>query len=142
MKLMLGNTPVKKMMIHNDTQDATIQPTCMQVGEIGYARGQKIVGTGKAFAYSFYGGIITNITYPAKHRINTVIISSSLYPIKMNMSIVGIQNSDDVSNLTVGTISINGSDYPITLTINDTGFTFYCEKTITLQGFCGKDEYI
>ena len=142
MKLMLGNTPVKKMMIHNDTQDATIQPSCIQVGEIGYARGQKIIGTGKAFAYSLYGNIMTNITYPAIHKINTVIISSSLYPIKMNISIIEIQNSEDVSNLTVGTISIDGTDYPITLTINDNGFKFNCEKTMKLQGFCGKDEYI
>ena len=139
---MKGGTPIKKTMIHNDTQDATIQPACMQVGEIGYARGQKIVGTGKAFAYSFYGGIITNIPYSIQHRINTVIISSSLYPMKMNMGIMEIQNRENISNLTVGVISINGNDYPITLNINDNSFTFYCEKTIELQGFCGKDEYI
>ena len=146
MKMIYGGTPVNSMKVKHyeiDTNSATVQPSDMQAGVTCFARGEKITGTGKAFAFVFCGGIITNTPYSFPLcGVNTIIISSFSNPIKMDMSINDIRQNETISNLTIGTISIDGIDYPISVTVDDTGFIFYCEKTIEIQGFCGKDEHI
>lgn len=146
MKLIYGGVPYNTTKVNHyeiDTNSATVQPSDLQAGVTCFARGERVVGTGKAFAFAFYGDIITNIPYSFPLcGVNTIIISSFSNPIKMNMSINDIRQNKTISNLAIGMISINGINYPISVTVDDTGFTFHCEEMIAIQGFCGKDEHI
>lgn len=142
MKLMLGGTPVKKMMIHNDTMDATMVASDLQAGVTAYANGQKVTGTGKSFEFASYGAMETNSIEFVPTLINTIEVASINYPIKSSIALYDVKNIDFTVEQNVGTVIINGINYPISVSINNNILTLKCEKTITLEVFLGKDNYI
>lgn len=142
---MYGNVPVKSMNIHHfemDTNDATLKPYDMQTGVTAYAKGQKVIGTGKAFEFASYGSMETNSMDFVPSLINTVEIGSVDYPIKSSITFNNMKNINFAIEQDVGTVTVDGAEYPITITIENSILTFNCEKTITLQFFYGKDNYI
>lgn len=142
MKLMLGGTPVKKMMIHNDTMDATMVASDMQAGVTAYANGQKITGTGKSFEFASYGSFLTNEIDYVPSDINVVLISSINNPIQHTIALKEMKNKDFSSSLEIGRVFIDNSYYPIYVEVNDNLISITCEKSITLEVFYGKDNYV
>lgn len=142
MKLMLGNTPVKKMMIHNDTQDATMVASDLQAGVTCYAKGQKVTGTGKSFEFAQYGKINTNVSIYCPVIINVIEISSLDYPIKMSVALPDMHALDFSIVQTIGHVIVDNIEYPITAQVNGVILKLACEKTVALQVFYGKDNYI
>ena len=55
MKMYLGDVPVKALYTHTDTDEGNITAPDMQSGMIAFAKGVKLTGTGKAFAFASYG---------------------------------------------------------------------------------------
>lgn len=142
MKLMLGNTPVKKMMIHNDTQDATMVASDLQAGVTCYAKGQKVVGTGKSFEFANYGSLRTNLSRFVPSDINVIEISSTEYPVKMSLTLDSIQGADFSTPQQIGTVIIDGVEYALTVSVVSNILKFVCDKTFYLQVFYGKDNYV
>lgn len=142
MKLMLGGTPVKKMMIHNDTMDATMVASDLQAGVTAYANGQKVTGTGKSFSFASYGKWKTNESNFIPMNINTVQIGSMDYPVRMTISISGSHSYNFATPQEVAEVVINGIAYPMTVSVQNGEILVTCEKTIDIQFFIGKDEYI
>lgn len=142
MKLMLGNTPVKKMMIHNDTQDATMVASDLQAGVTCYAKGQKVTGTGKAFSFATYGSWKTNRPNFIPTIINTMQVGSIDYPIRMTISMTEMPYVDFSVVQNIAEVTLDGVIYPITVSINNGMLTVACEKTINIELFLGKDEYV
>ena len=142
MKLMLGNTPVKKMMIHNDTQDATMVASDLQAGVTCYAKGQKVTGTGKSFSTATYGGWMTNVPDFIFSDINTVQVGSVDHPVKMATSMIETHYYDFSTPKKVADVVIDGVSYPISLSVQGGEFIFSCDKTINIELFIGKDEYV
>ena len=143
MQIALGDNKIKALMIHNDTSDATLKASDMQAGVTGYANGQKLTGTGKAFAFAMYGNVSSTdmITLPVD-TINTIIISSAVNPVKMAADAVTLRSYDFSTDKQVATVTVNGTDYPITMRIAGGILTFGCSQKVTLQVFIGKDEYV
>ena len=142
MKLMLGNTPVKKMMIHNDTQDATMVASDLQAGVTCYAKGQKVTGTGKCFSFAVYGSFPTNRAIPIPETINVILIGSTDYFVKMAHYVSDLTAMDFSSPVVVATITIDGTDYPISVSVVSNLLTVSCSKAINLEIFYGKDNYL
>lgn len=142
MKLMLGGTPVKKMMIHNDTMDATMVASDMQAGVTAYANGQKITGTGKSFEFANYGGLVTNTNRFIPNDINVIEITSINYPIKANFELQSMKDVDFSNTQNIATVLIDGSEYDLMLSAKSNILTISCDKTIELQVFYGKDNYV
>lgn len=142
MKLMLGNTPVKKMMIHNDTQDATVVPSDLQAGVTCYAKGQKVTGSGKSFEFACCGAYETNIIDFVPTNINVIQIGSLDYPIKMTVSLEDIKTLDFTTAQQVAEVFIGEATYPITVSVQDGIFDIACGQTINIQLFYGKDNYV
>lgn len=142
MKLMLGGTPVKKMMIHNDTQDATMVASDMQAGVTAYANGQKVIGTGKSFEFANYGDLDTNLNRFIPGDINVIQITSMDYPIKSNIALQSVKNVDFSTEQTVATILINNVEYNLLVSVKSNMLKISCDKTVTLQVFYGKDNYV
>ena len=142
MKLMLGNTPVKKMMIHNDTQDATMVASDLQAGVTCYAKGQKVTGTGKCFSFAAYGSWKTNVPDFIFSDINTVQIGSVDHPMKMTMPMNETRYYDFSTPQQVAEVIVDGVSYPVTVSVQDGEFLVSCDKTINIQLFIGKDEYV
>lgn len=142
MKLMLGNTPVKKMMVHNDTQDATMVASDLQAGVTAYAGGRKITGTGKCFSFASYGTMPTNFPIPIRSDINIIRVASSDYPIQMVIPLGNILNTDFSTIQTVANITINETIHPITIKVSSKMLTVGCNQNIKLELFYGKDEYV
>lgn len=144
-KLMYGNVPVKSLNIHHfemDTNDASLQPSDMQAGITAYARGQKVVGTGKAFSFAMYGRCSSNEIIPIPvNTVNTVLISADSYATKMAKTILELQELDFTIPQTVANVSIDGTDYAVTVQASSGVITVACDKTVTLQVLFGKDEY-
>lgn len=141
MKLMLGNTPVKKMMIHNDTQDATMVASDLQSGVTCYAKGQKVTGTGKSFEFAQYGKTYLNFPIVVPSNINVFEVASTDYPIKMLFSINNIKNIDFSSKKDVAKVIIDNEEYMISLLVSGNIMTIYCDKSVSLEVFYGKDNY-
>jgi hypothetical protein len=142
MKLMLGNTPVKKMMIHNDTQDATMVASDLQAGVTCYAKGQKVTGTGKCFSFATYGSMPTNFPLPISSGINIIRVASVEYPVQMLMPLGSMKNTDFSATQTVANVTINNISFPITVIVSSGVLTVGCSETIELELFYGKDEYV
>ena len=144
MKLMYGSVPVKSMNIHHfemDTNSATVQASDMQAGVTCFARGQKVVGTGKCFEFANYGVSRTNVSEYIPTSINVVEITSLDYPIKSSIAFSNMIDIDFTTEQVVGVVVVDDVEYPITAKIEGYFLTFGCEKTITLQSFYGKDRY-
>lgn len=145
MKLIYGGTPVNSMKIKHyevSTSDATVQPSDVQAGVTYYARGVKGVGTGKAFEFAWYGAMETNIPNYAPALINIIEITSIDYPIRNLFALNNMKNIDFSIEQTIGVVTIDGAEYPITAKSDGVLLTLSCEKSITLQVFCGRDKYV
>ena len=142
MKLMLGGTPVKKMMIHNDTMDATMVASDLQAGVTAYANGLKVTGTGKSFEFAFYGKHKTNVAQYIPTSINVIKISSLEHPIKLIVALNNMKDLDFTIAQTIASVIIDNIEYDITVQAVNNFLTISCEQTINLQVFYGKDNYV
>lgn len=145
MKLCLGSTPVKSLNIRKldvDTNDATIVASDMQSGSIAYAKGQKVTGTGKAFAFASYGNLKTNVAIPVPNAINAIEISSLDYPVQMLVALSEMKSVDFTIENTIANAMVNGETCPITAQVADGNLTLGCSQSISLQVFYGKDEHV
>lgn len=145
MKLCLGNTPVKSINIRKldvDTNDATIVASDMQSGSVAYAKGQKVTGTGKAFAFASYGTQKTNVAIPVPSAINAIEISCLDYPVQMLVALSGMKDVDFTTENAIANVVINGVTHPITVQVADGNLTLSCTQTLTLEVFYGKDEHV
>ena len=145
MKMIYGNTPIKSLNIRHyemDTNSATVQPSDLQAGVTAYARGQKVTGSGKAFAFALYGGCSSNSLIPIPvSTINTVLISASSHTTKMNKTALELQKLDFTVPQEVAVINVDNVDYVVTVQAANNMITLHCDKTVTLQFLFGKDEY-
>lgn len=145
MKMFYGNIPVNSMKIKHyelSTSDATVQPSDLQSGITCYARGKKVTGTGKAFEFAMYGKAYTNTQLFSPSIINIIKISCLDYPVKSSMGLNVMGGTDFSSIQTIGYVIIDDIEYPITAQVNGDILTLFCEKTIELQYFYGKDLYV
>ena len=147
MKMYLGDTPIKLMNIKHyelDTNDATMVASDLQSGVTCYAKGKKVIGTGKSFEFAHYGGFETNSMNYIPSIINVIEIASVDYPIKSLVDLNSMKNgSFDFSiEQPIGMVVIDNTEYPITLNIDGSILKLNCEKIITLQVFLGKDNYV
>lgn len=141
MKLMKGGMPIKKTMIHNDTQDATMVASDLQAGVTAYSKGQKIVGTGKCFSFAIYGSMYTNRPWIIPTTINIIEIGCSTNPVQLSKELNSMVNVNFTEPQDVASIVIDGVSYPITVSVVNNKLTISCEKSVKLQVFYGKDEY-
>ena len=142
MKLMKGSTPIKKTMIHKDTQDATMVASDLQSGVTCYAKGQKVTGTGKSFEFACYGTHETNLIDFVPTPINVIQIGSLDYPVRMTVALNNMKTLDFTSAQKVAEVLIGEIVYPITVSVQDGILDIACEQTINLEVFYGKDNYV
>ena len=145
MKLVYGNTPVKSLNINyfeRNTNDCDMIASDLQAGKTAVARGQKITGTGKAFSFASYGQWNTNESNIVPTVINTIQIGSVNYPVRMLVPLADMAYLDFSENQEIAEIVIDGTAYPMTVSVQDMEFLITCEKTIEIQLFIGKDEYV
>ena len=142
MKMYLGNVPVKSLYTHTDTDEGNITAPDMQSGMIAFAKGVKLTGTGKAFAFASYGQISTNKACPVPSIINFIEVSSLTYPVKMNIALSSMKNTDFSTIQKIGAVTINGTAYDITAQVSNNMLTVGCSKDINLEVFYGRDEHV
>ena len=145
MKMMYNGVPIKSLNIKHyemSTQDATLRESDMQAGVTAYARGRKITGTGKSFEFASYGTTRTNMADFVPAQINVIEVASINYPIRSLIAFDNMYDIDFSTEQTIGMVTIDGVEYPITSQFNGFIFTLKCEKTIDLEVFLGKDNYI
>lgn len=145
MKMMYGNTPVKSLNVHHfemDTNDATLISSDLQAGVTAYARGQKIIGTGKSFEFARYGIVPTNINTYVPTNINIIEVSSSVYPVKLAMDLSLMHTIDFSNEQKIATIIINDSEHDLSVSVQSNIMKISCDESVQLQVFYGKDNYI
>lgn len=145
MKMFLGNTPVSSLNVHHfemNTNDATMFASDLQAGVTGYARGQKVVGTGRCFEFANYGGFKTNNPIYIPTEINVIEIASTEYPIKHSIALNNMSGLDFSTQKTIGTVVISNVEYPINVQVSSNILNISCDQTITLEVFYGKDKYV
>ena len=145
MKLMYGGTPVKALNINyfeQDTNDATMIASDLQAGVTCYARGQKVIGTGRCFEFASYGAWMTNVPLVVPSMINVVEINSATYPIRTIIPMRQTTLVDFATSQTIAEVIINGTTHPIIASVQNGMLTISCEQTIDIELFYGKDRYI
>lgn len=142
MKMYLGDVPVKSLYAHTDTDEGNITAPDMQSGMIAFAKGVKLTGTGKAFAFASYGQISTNKALPVPSIINFIEVSSLTYPVKTNIALSSMKNTDFSTIQKIGAVTINGTAYDITAQVSNNMLTVGCSKDIDLEVFYGRDEHV
>lgn len=142
MKLYLGDTPVKALYSHTDSDDATIVASDMQSGMTAYAKGRKVTGTGKAFAFAVYGAVKTNFPLAVPSAINVIEIASTDYPVKIKSALNTMKDTDFSTAQTIGSVTIDSVEYPITAKVESNTLTVGCSKSIDLEAFYGKDDHV
>ena len=145
MKMIYGGTPVNSMKVRHyevNTNGATTVPSAVQAGLTYFANGRQEVGTGKSFSFASYGTWTTNESNFIPMDINTVQICSTDYPVRMTTSITIARSYDFTTPQQVAEVIIDGEVYPMLVSVQDGEFLVTCEKTINIEFFIGKDEYI
>lgn len=142
MKMYLGDVPVKALYTHTDTDEGNITAPDMQSGMIAFAKGVKLTGTGKAFAFAAYGQMSTNEAWPVPSIINVIEVSSLTYPVKTNIALSSMKNTNFSTIQKIGAVTINGTAYDITAQVSNNMLTVGCSKDIGLEVFCGRDEHV
>lgn len=142
MKMYLGDVPVKALYTHTDTDEGNITAPDMQSGMIAFAKGVKLTGTGKAFAFASYGQMPTNKAWPVPSIINVIEVSSLTYPVKTNIALSSMKNTNFSTIQKIGSVTINGTAYDITAQVSNNMLTVGCSKDINLEVFYGRDEHV
>jgi hypothetical protein len=145
MKLVYGNVPVKSLNLNyfeRNTNDCDMIASDLQAGKTAVARGEKITGTGKSFEFARYGEFTTNQTDYIPTNINTILISSSDVPLKFEGSLDAMKNQDFTTSTMVGSILVDNVFYPVYVAVDGNFISTTCEKTVLLQVFFGKDNYV
>lgn len=142
MKMYLGDVPVKALYTHTDTDEGNITAPDMQSGMIAFAKGVKLTGTGKAFAFASYGQMSTNKALPVPSIINFIEVSSLTYPVKTNIALSSMKNTNFSTIQKIGAVTINGTAYDITAQVSNNMLTVGCSKDISLEVFYGRDEHV
>lgn len=142
MKMYLGDVPVKALYTHTDTDEGNITAPDMQSGMIAFAKGVKLTGTGKAFAFASHGQMSTNKAWPVPSIINFIEVSSLTYPVKTNIALSSMKNTDFSTIQKIGAVTINGTAYDITAQVSNNMLTVGCSKDIDLEVFYGRDEHV
>ena len=145
MKMFYGNAPVKSLNIKHfemDTNSATVQPSDLQSGVTCFARGQKVTGTGKSFEFAYYGGVKTNLAQYIPTDINVIEIASTSNPVQLNVIMNEMRNVDFTIPQSIANIIVDGTSYPLIVEASNNFLTISCDKTITLEVFYGKDNYV
>lgn len=142
MKMYLGDVPVKALYTHTDTDEGNITAPDMQSGMIAFAKGVKLTGTGRAFAFASYGQMPTNTAWPVPSIINFIEVSSLTYPVKTNIALSSMKNTNFSTIQKIGAVTINGTAYDITAQVSNNMLTVGCSKDISLEVFYGRDEHV
>lgn len=142
MKMYLGDVPVKALYTHTDTDEGNITAPDMQSGMIAFAKGVKLTGTGKAFAFASYGQMPTNEAWPVPSIINVIEVSSLTYPVKTNIALSSMKNTNFSTIQKIGAVTINGTAYDITAQVSNNMLTVGYSKDISLEVFYGRDEHV
>lgn len=144
MKMIYGGTPVKSLKVKHyeiSTNDCDMIASDLQAGKTAVARGQKIIGTGKCFSFAFYGSIPTNLPWIIPSDFNVIEIACVEYPVQHQILLKDMKDVDFNTEQNIATITINDNVYQIIASFVDGALNLNCDESITLQVFCGKDEY-
>lgn len=145
MKMMYGGTPVSSMKVKHyevSTNDATMIASDLQAGVTAYAKGQKIIGTGKSFEFANYGQLETNMGRFVPSNINIIELASVEYPIKLNVNLIDLNVLDFSIGQKIATVIIDNVEYDLTVSVDSNILKVNCDKTFYLQVFYGKDNYV
>lgn len=145
MKMIYGGTPVESLKVRHyevSTNDCDMVASDLQAGKTAVARGQKITGTGKCFSFAFYGSVYTNVPIQIPSTINVVEVASLDYPVQLAMALNNMYVEDFSKTQNIANIVIGGQSYPLMVTVTDNKMTISCSKTIKLQIFYGRDNYV
>lgn len=145
MKMFYGNTPVNSLNVRHyemDTNSATMIPSDLQAGVTAFAKGKKVTGTGKAFEFASYGMMETNKSKILPSTINVIEISSLTNPVQLIIALSDMKNVDFSSVQTVGNVIVDNISYPLNVQVVDNKLTILCDKSVFLEVFYGKDNYI
>ena len=144
MKLAYGSVPVKALNINyfeQDTNDCDMIASDLQAGKTAVARGQKITGTGKAFEFAVYGNWKTNLPAVVPATINVIQIGSLEYAVKTIVPVYESNYVDFTILQEIAEVTIDGRTYPVTASVQNGMLTIFCEQTIDIELFYGKDNY-
>ena len=145
MKMMYGGTQVRGLNVNKfdvSTNDCTAIPSDLQSGVTCVSKGKKITGTGKSFEFANYGFLSTNSRRYVPSYINIIEVSSSEYPIKLSLDLISMRNVDFSTEQLIGTVSVDGVEYDLKASVQSNMLKVACDKTINLQVFYGKDNYV